>query len=144
MGEPLRLKPHHAEGVQRYMTWGKNENHKEMFYRLQHAVDENPDAELVFVRGFDAFCEQSCIKAGEEPPCALAYGSASVVSRMDEEVAREHRWEFDKPYKIKDILEELRAEGQGREIFYICQLTREEHEKWLADVNASKKHPRQK
>jgi hypothetical protein len=144
MGGPFRLKPHHAEGAQRYMAWGKNESHKEMFDQLQHAINEDPNAELVFVRGFDFFCEKSCIKKGEEPPCAVEYGSASVVNGMDEEVAREHGWEFDKPYKVKDILEELRAEGSERKIFYICKLTREQYENWLADVQASKKHPRKK
>jgi hypothetical protein len=138
MKEPIKFKPHHAEGAQRYMAWGKNEGHKIMHEILQKAVDEDADAEMVFVRGFDVFCKRECIKNGEAPPCDVAYGSSAVVSEMDEEVAREHGWEFDRPYKIRDILKELLDEAPDREIFYIHKLTHEDYERWLKNIRRKK------
>lgn len=137
--EPIKFKPHHAEGAQRFIAWGKNEHNKEVFGMLQKALDDSPNAELVFVRDYDAFCEQGCVKEGKPPPCVETYGSESVVTEIDEAVAREHGWEFDKPYKIHDILEELKNEAPGRKVFHICKLTHEEHEDWLEDVRRSKR-----
>lgn len=133
--EPLQIKPHHAEGAQRFIKWGK-ETHKEMYELLTNALEENPDAEVTFVRGVDPICA-SCILGGSgSEHCAT---SADIVN-MDEEVAREHGWEFDKPYKLKDILDELRTEAADRGVdFYFCKLTRQEYERWLADIRKSKK-----
>lgn len=140
MGEKaLEIKPHHAEGAQRFMAWGKNESHKEMLDLLRRALVDNPDAELVFTRGYDAYCKAGCLKEGQIPPCVKEYGSESVTSIMDEEVAREHGWEFDKPYKISDILRELEDEASNRQIFYVTKLTQDQHSQWLADVRESKK-----
>ncbi len=138
--EPVKIKPHHAEGAQRFIAWGKNEAHEIMFNMLKDELEKDPDAELVFVRGYDKLCVHSCIEDGKAPPCEASYGSSSVVTNMDEEIAKEHGWEFDTPYKIQYILDELREEASSRTIFYICQLTQDEHQQWLTDVRASKKN----
>lgn len=137
---PLELKPHHAEGAQRFIAWGKNESHEEMLKLLEEPLKDDPEAELVFIQGFDAFCKRGCINEGEDPPCLRQYGSTEFTTQMDEEVAREHGWEFYKPYKIKDILDQLRAEAPDRKIFYVTELTREEYQKWLENIRTSKKH----
>ena len=132
--EPLRIKPHHAEGAQRFIAWGK-ENHREMYELFTTALEENTDAEVIFIRGVDHICASCILEGSGSERCAT---SADIVN-IDVEVAREHGWEFDKPYKVKDILDELRAEAPDREIFYICKLTREEHERWLSNIRESKK-----
>jgi hypothetical protein len=86
MKEPIKFKPHHAEGAQRYLAWGKNEAHRIMYEMLKKAVDEDADAEMVFVRDFDVFCQRECIKKDVASPCDVAYGSSAVVSKMEEEV----------------------------------------------------------
>jgi len=137
--EPVKIRPHHAEGAQRYMAWGKNESHKIMLDLLQKALDDDSDAEVVFVRSYDEFCKHNCMKDGEVPPCIKDFGSESVAAGMDEDVAREHGWEFDKPYRIKDVLKELKDEAESRQVFYVCKLTHDQYESWIKDVRGSKK-----
>jgi hypothetical protein len=130
MEEPLRLKPHHAEGVQRQMAFSGKETHKGMLDQLQYAVDQNANAELIFTSDFDVFCGQGCAKK-----C-----SQSVISSMDKEIAYEHGWELGKPYKIKDILDELREEAPRRgDVYYFVKLNKKLHQKWLKEIRASKK-----
>ena len=132
--EPLRIKPHHAEGAQRFIRYGK-ETTREMYELLTTALEGNPDAEVVFVRGVDPICASCILEGSGSERCAT---SADIVN-MDEEVAREHGWEFDKPYKVQTLLDELRAEAPDRDAFYFCKLTRSEYEKWLADIRKNKK-----
>ncbi|MBA4336933.1 hypothetical protein C0416_04155 [bacterium] len=138
MGEPLKIRPHHAEGAQRYIAWGRNESHEIMLDLLQNALNEDPEAELIFVKNYDTFCKNHCLEEGKTPECIEYYGSESFTTEMDEDVAREHGWEFDKPYKIKDVLDELKEEASQR-VFYVCKLTHDEYEEWLKGVRASKK-----
>lgn len=133
--EALKIKPHHAEGAQRFIAH-KTETQREMYELLLRTADENPDAELVFVRGEDLHCT-NCIKEGNAPQsCPVTKARID----LDEEVAREHGWEFDKPYKIKDILAELDREAPGRVVFAICTLNKKLREAWLKDIRASKRN----
>lgn len=136
--EPLRMKPHHIEGAQRALIIKKNVNHLIMLDMLEKKLAEDPDTELIFVKDFDAFCKRECLEPGKPAPCNELYGSMEAAQEIDVEVAREHGWEFEKPYKIRDILDELKKEVLGREIFYINKLTREQYEQWLRDIRASK------
>lgn len=153
----LKLKPHHVEGAIRFAVWGKNEGHKEMLKLIQDAYNKNPEAEMIFVKGYDDFCEKCCIQKGQIPECVFEHGtidefesskeqpvtekfsSVKIGQEMDETVAREHGWEFDKPYKVKNILEQIEREAPKRNRFYVtARIAREDFEKWLEDVRKSK------
>jgi hypothetical protein len=148
--EPLRMRPHHVEGAQRFIAFGKP-GVKEMYALLEKAVAEYPDAEMIFVDSMEDPICQLCIKATRgRCRTVIEEGfpeSASVD--MDHEVAKEHGWEFGRRYRVQDILDEIRREAPGRTIFYNVValkgieierdgIVRNAYEVWLEDIRNSK------
>lgn len=145
------MRPHHVEGAQRYIAFGKPTT-KQMYDLLADAIAEDPDAEMEFVASVEDPICQECILA-TRGKCRVVLDeqlSETATIDMDQDVAKEHGWEIGRRYKIQDILDEITKEAPDRKIFYIIAALknieieqngsmRNAYEIWKEDIIASKK-----
>lgn len=148
--EPLKMRPHHVEGAQRYIVFDKPTT-KPMYDLLVDAIAEDAEAEMEFVTTMDDPICRDCISA-TRGKCRLVLDegrSEGIVDEMDEEVAREHGWEIGRRYRVQDVLDEITREAPNRTIFYFVAALKEgqvdrdgvqrsTYDLWLEDIRASK------
>lgn len=70
-----------------------------MYLTLQNALDADPEATVVFVKGFDSLCRMFC----DRSKCT----HHQEIIDTDQAVADALGLEFDKPYRIADVINAL-------------------------------------
>lgn len=83
-----------------------------MYQTLADALEDNPNAEVVFVRDFDTLCRRFCDIAKCE--------HHEEIIELDNAVATELGVEFDRPYRIIDLLEAIQREKVGNPRAYFA------------------------
>ncbi|MFA7685220.1 MAG: hypothetical protein WCX95_00285 [Candidatus Gracilibacteria bacterium] len=152
--EATPVRPHHVEGAQGYIDRSKRkgvETGKDLYDMLLKLVQDDPNAELIFVTTkTDPICLE-CLSTHEKCLALLEENvNEELIVQMDMEVAKEHGWDFDRPYKVQDIIDEITREAPGRSIIYAVAAWANEPleidgkqvdflETWRAEVRASKK-----
>jgi hypothetical protein len=122
-----------------------NQGHAEMYQGLKRAYDENSEASVTFINGYDFVCHKCIGENGGQPLCLLM----KLIKKheepqmlIDDEVRAAHNWEYGKPYKIREILETFYIESMRRKaefLFFYDQTKDEEFMKrWRQDVRQSK------
>ncbi|MFC1599416.1 hypothetical protein ACFL3T_00120 [Patescibacteria group bacterium] len=149
--EPMVVRPHHIERIARaIMMKEKTGSPKpadiEDFETLQWVLDENPNADIIFVDDTSEPNCQFCIYCvhGGIPGCRDDYATEEEprgelhVSKFDREVAEAQGWEFGKAYKLADIVQLFTQQAALRTMFYMCELGEEQYKQWRADAKLIK------
>ena len=94
----------------------------DMYRTLKNAYDKNTDSTVVFQNVYDHFCKTCSFHAdrNDGKPCMASIRSSRGELEMDDTVMRvQGKWEYDKPYKIREVLDWLLAQGTRRKIAMI-------------------------
>ncbi len=152
--EPTPVRPHHVEGAQAWVEWSPikgTDTGRDLYEMLEGLIAEDPDAELIFVtETTDPICRECLATEGKCLAVLEEDVDEQMIVDMDLEVAKEHGWEMGKPYRVQDILDEIRGEAPGRRVFYavaaIPKMTVEVEgqvcnvlDLWREDIRASKR-----
>ena len=143
--ERIVVRPHHMERIARAITMKERYGSikpadLEDYENLKSLLETNPDAEVIFVDNPTEPNCQYCFLINGCFPCREEYATEEeprgelYVSKFDREVAEAQGWEFEKPYKLTDIVQLLTKQAAFRAIFYMCELDREKYELWKIDV----------
>lgn len=122
-----------------------NQSHAGMYKGLKEAYDQDTDATITFINGYDFVCNKCIHDSDGTPPClAMKHITSKEEPQMliDDKVRSAHGWEYDKPYKVREILKTFFAESVRRKIdhlFIYDQMKDEDFlEEWEKDVRQSK------
>jgi len=103
---------------------------KDMYLTLKNALDADPEATVVFVKGFDTLCRMFC------DPSKCQHHQEIIDT--DQTVADALGLEFDKHYRIADVINALEKERREnpRRYFAITRFSarEEDTDKWRHSV----------
>jgi hypothetical protein len=151
--DPLKMRPHHVEGAIAYLNPSLRTDkgpEKDFYDLLASTLEKDSEAEVVFVTTTeDPICKE-CLKIKGVCMALLEEDvTEELILKIDVDNAREHGWEFDKRYKIRDILAYIKAQAPKRNIIYnvaalpnmtdvVNGKVRNLHDVWVRDIRAAK------
>ncbi|MBD3328636.1 hypothetical protein GF340_05030 [Candidatus Peregrinibacteria bacterium] len=120
----------------------------EMYRALKQAYDKDSDATVVFRNTYDFFC-QSCPNHPDNNSdgkhCMTNIRSALGDLEMDDTVIQmQGSWEYNQPYKIREVLDWLLVQGTRRKITMLTAWQHDQPEEkasWKQDIEFSDKKP---
>jgi len=143
--QPVELRPHHLERSLQHVTWKEMgermdaqgdlsadqlrnlEEERTMYGTLTRALDSDPDATVVFVRGFDSLCRRFCDTS--------ACKQYQAIMETDRVVAEELGLEFDRPYRVVDVLNALQYEkDENPRTYFAIARGHERLSEWRSSV----------
>jgi hypothetical protein len=143
--QSVEMRPHHLERVLKHVTWGEIgegkakegtldetqlrglKEEQTMYETLSNALNSDPDATVIFVKGFDSLCRRFC------DPSKCTHHQEIIDT--DQAVADALGLEFDKPYRIADVLTALQYEKeQNPRTFFAISRGHERLPEWRDSV----------
>lgn len=117
--------------------------HGDGYRALKKAYDADPlGATVIFRNVYDTFCRQCPYYKPDRPCMAKFIKSPDGRLDMDDAVIEAHPWEYDRPYKVGEVLRWLIAESTRRRITMLFAGQYADSEKrraWEADITAPKR-----